>query len=194
MPVGWLATTHEQRFAGPRGHLFLEFNRVSDDEYFDDFGTSLDLTSRRYLQQRADARYYGDLWNVRTLLQGYQTVDDTIPEIDQPYDRLPQVSFNAYTPRREGGLNLDFLTETSYFNRTEETVAGRTDIKPVGGRIDIKPVLSVPFHTAAGYREAEAQRRVYAVSAKPTGHQDYDGRDAQPRPPDPERSRQRPPL
>ena len=150
----WLiGYNHEQYFAGPRGHLFLEFNRVSDDEYFDDFGTSLDLTSRRYLQQRADARYYGDLWNVRTLLQGYQTVDDTIPEIDQPYDRLPQVSFNAYTPRREGGLNLDFLTETSYFNRTEETVAGRTDIKPVGGRIDIKPVLSVPFHTAAGYLE-----------------------------------------
>ncbi|MDQ3774614.1 MAG: LPS assembly protein LptD [Pseudomonadota bacterium] len=139
----WLiGYAHEQRFAGHRGHLFLDFTRVSDEQYFDDFGTSLALTSRRYLEQRADARYSGDLWNVLARFQGYQTVDDTIPEINQPYDRLPQVYFNAYTPRREGGLNLDLLTQSSYFSRG----AG-----PVGGRIDLRPVVSVPFHTAGTF-------------------------------------------
>ncbi|MGQ0593287.1 MAG: LPS-assembly protein LptD [Gammaproteobacteria bacterium] len=139
----WLVGyNHEQYFAGPRGHLFVKFNRVSDDEYFDDLGTSLALTSRRYLEQRADARYYGDLWNVLARFQGFQTVDDTIPEINRPYDRLPQVFFNAYTPRREGGLNLDLLTQTSYFSRG----AG-----PVGGRIELRPVVSVPFHTAGSF-------------------------------------------
>ncbi|MGH8575627.1 MAG: LPS-assembly protein LptD [Gammaproteobacteria bacterium] len=141
----WLiGYNHEQYFAGPRGHLLIKFNRVSDDEYFDDLGTSLALTSRRYLEQRADARYYGDLWNVLARFQGYQTVDATIPEINQPYDRLPQVYFNAYSPRREGGLNLDLLTQTSYFSRG----AG-----PVGGRIDLRPVVSVPFHTAGTFLE-----------------------------------------
>ena len=135
---------HQQYFAGHRGHLFIDFNRVSDEQYIEDFGTSLALTSRRYLEQRADARYYGDLWNVLARFQGYQTVDDTIPEINQPYDRLPQVYFNAYTPRREGGLNLDVLTQTSYFSRSEG---------PVGGRIDLRPVVSVPFHTAGTFLE-----------------------------------------
>ncbi len=139
----WLiGYNHEQYFAGPRGHLFLKFNQVSDSEYFEDLGTSLDLTSKQYLEQRADARYYGDLWNVLARFQGFQTVDDTIPEINQPYDRLPQVFFNAYTPRREGGLNLDLLTQTSYFSRG----AG-----PVGGRIDLTPAVSVPFHTAGTF-------------------------------------------
>ncbi|MGH8479021.1 MAG: LPS-assembly protein LptD [Gammaproteobacteria bacterium] len=139
----WLiGYTHEQYFARHHGHLFLQFNRVSDDQYFEDFGTSLALTSRRFLEQRADARYSGDLWNVLARFHGFQTVDDTIPEINQPYDRLPQVFFNAYTPRREGGLNLDLLTQTSYFNRG----AG-----PIGGRIDLRPVVSVPFHTAGTF-------------------------------------------
>ncbi len=133
---------HQQYFARHRGHLFIDFNRVSDEQYIDDFGTSLALTSTRYLEQRADARYSGDLWNVLARVQGFQTVDDTIPEISQPYDRLPQVYFNAYTPRSEGGLNLDLLTQTSYFSRG----AG-----PVGGRIDLRPVLSVPFHTAGTF-------------------------------------------
>ncbi|MCA1852037.1 MAG: LPS assembly protein LptD, partial [Beggiatoa sp.] len=138
----WLVGyAHEQRFAGPRGHVFLQYNRVSDKEYLDDFGTSLALTSRRFLEQRAHASYYGDLWNVRAQLQGFQTVD-AIPKDNRPYDRLPQVSFDAYTPRREGGLNLDLLTETSYFNRR---------VGPVGGRIDLRPVVSVPFHTAGTF-------------------------------------------
>ncbi|MDQ3582603.1 MAG: LPS assembly protein LptD [Pseudomonadota bacterium] len=141
----WLVGyTHDQYFAGPRGNLFVKFNRVSDDNYLEDFGTSLALTSRRYLEQRADARYSGDLWNVLARVQGFQTVDDTIPEINQPYDRLPQVFFNAYTPRSEGGPNLDLLTQTSYFSRG----AG-----PIGGRIDLRPVLSVPFHTAGTFLE-----------------------------------------
>ena len=135
---------HDQNFAGPRGNLFVKFNRVSDDQYLEDFGTSLALTSRRYLEQRGDVRYSGDLWSVLARVQGFQTVDDTIPEINQPYDRLPQVFFNAYTPRSEGGPNLDLLTQTSYFSRG----AG-----PIGGRIDLRPVLSVPFHTAGTFLE-----------------------------------------
>jgi LPS-assembly protein len=135
---------HDQYFAGTRGNLFVKFNRVSDDKYFEDFGTNLALTSRRYLEQRADARYSGDRWSVLARVQGFQTVDDTIPEINQPYDRLPQVFFNAYTPRSEGGLNLDLLTQTSYFSRG----AG-----PIGGRTDLRPVLSVPFHTAGTFLE-----------------------------------------
>jgi LPS-assembly protein len=162
----WLVGyTHDQYFDGPRGNLFVKFNRVSDDKYFEDFGTNLALTSRRYLEQRADVRYSGDLWNVLARVQGFQTVDDTIPEINQPYDRLPQVYFNAYTPRSEGGPNLDLLTQTSYFSRG----AG-----PVGGRIDLRPVLSVPFHTAGTFLEPRlgVEYTQYSLDQPVTGKAD----------------------
>jgi LPS-assembly protein len=156
---------HEQDFADPRGHLFFQYNRVSDNKYFEDFGTNLALTSRRYLEQRADASYSGDLWNVLARVQGFQTVDDTIPEINQPYDRLPQVFFNAYTPRSEGGLNLDLLTQSTYFSRG----AG-----PIGGRIDLRPVLSVPFHTAGTFLEPRlgVEYTQYSLNQPVTGKAD----------------------
>ncbi len=134
--------SHEQRFAGRRGNVYVRFNRASDEQYLEDFGSSLAVTSRRFLEQRADVRYWGDQWNALARLQGFQSVDATLDEGSKPYDRLPQVFFNAHTPRREGGLNVDFLTETGYFNREAGTV---------GGRIDLKPVLSVPFHTAGAF-------------------------------------------
>ncbi len=139
----WLVGySHEQRFAGRRGNLFVRFNRVSDDRYLEDFGSSLAVTSRRFLEQRADLSYGGDRWFGLARVQGFQSVDPTLTEASEPYDRLPQVFFNAYTPRREGGLNLDFLTESGYFDR---------EVGTVGGRIDLKPVLSVPFHTAGSF-------------------------------------------
>ena len=58
-----VAFTHEQDFARQRGHAFLTFNRVSDSEYFEDFGSNLAVTSTRYLERRADISYRGDYFN-----------------------------------------------------------------------------------------------------------------------------------
>jgi len=137
-----VALTHEQDFARQRGHAFLTFNRVSDSEYFEDFGSNLAVSSTRYLPRLADISYRGDYFNLRGRLHGFQTIDPTIDEKNRPYDRLPQILFSTRLPRRDREINLDFFGEATYFDRDEGVI---------GGRIDLKPVISYPVYGAGGF-------------------------------------------
>ncbi|MFH0343401.1 MAG: LPS-assembly protein LptD [Chromatiales bacterium] len=137
-----VAFTHEQDFARRRGHAFLTYNRVSDSEYFEDFGSNLAVRSTRYLPQRADISYRGDYFNIFGRLQGFQTVDSTIPVENRPYDRLPQIFFSTRLPARDREINLEFFGQATYFDRDEGVI---------GGRIDLKPVISYPVHGAGGF-------------------------------------------
>ncbi|MGH8523201.1 MAG: LPS-assembly protein LptD [Gammaproteobacteria bacterium] len=134
--------THEQDFARRRGNAFLTFNRVSDSEYFEDFGSNLAVSSTRYLPQRADISYRGDYFNLRGRLHGFQTIDPTIRPQNRPYKRLPQILFSSRLPARDREINLDFFGEATYFDR---------DQGPIGGRINLKPVISYPVHAAGGF-------------------------------------------
>ncbi|MGH8488286.1 MAG: LPS-assembly protein LptD [Gammaproteobacteria bacterium] len=134
--------THEQDFARQRGHAFLTFNRVSDSEYFEDFGSNLAVSSTRYLPRRADISYRGDYFNVRGRLHGFQTIDPTIPVLKRPYERLPQIFFSTRLPARDREINLDFFGEATYFDRDDGVI---------GGRINLKPVVSYPVYAAGGF-------------------------------------------
>jgi LPS-assembly protein len=141
--------THNQSFADT-GRLFLTYNRVSDKQYFEDFGRNINLTSTRYLERRADASYYGSWWDMSARLQDYQTVDSSIPALSRPYKRLPQIRFNAYTPYTNRQLNFHVSTEISYFDRDGSAVFPN-DIN--GARFDLFPSISYPLHTASTYLE-----------------------------------------
>ncbi|CAN5746648.1 LPS-assembly protein LptD [soil metagenome] len=137
-----VAFTHEQDFARHRGSAFLTFNRVSDSEYFEDFGSNLAVSSTRFLERRADVSYRGDHFYALGRLHGFQTVDSAIPEQSQPYSRLPQIFFFTRLPAGNRGINLDFLGDATYFYRDEGVI---------GGRINLKPVISYPVHAAGGF-------------------------------------------
>lgn len=134
--------THEQRLFGDRGNAFVTFNRVSDDEYFEDFGSSLALASTRFLQQRAELSYAGDQYFLRGRLFRFQTVDPSVSGDNRPYDRLPQLFIRAFLPRRNQAINLEVRGEATYFDRDEG---------PIGGRIDLRPTLSYPIYAPWGF-------------------------------------------
>lgn len=138
---------HTQQYADT-GRVFLTYNRVSDKQYFEDFGSSINLSSIRYLERRAETSYRGKFWNFLARVQDYQTVDSSIPVTSRPYKRLPQVKFNAHSPNRNHALNFDLDTEFSYFERGDNDIF-INDVN--GSRVDLFPTVSYPMYTASTF-------------------------------------------
>ena len=82
----------------------VNFNQVSDDNYFVDFSRTQAVASQRVLVQEGFVSYRQKNWsaNVRTVAhQTLQLFNDVIAE---PYDRLPEASIEL-TPTRIGDAN-----------------------------------------------------------------------------------------
>lgn len=115
---------------------------VSDDQYFEDLGTSLAVSSTTHLERLAAANYYGDGWGLTGRVQDFQTVDSTILPINRPYKRLPQLLFNANPRTRPFGLELNLASEAVQFDH---------DDLVTGTRLDLKPMVSLPLGGAAWF-------------------------------------------
>jgi len=133
----------------PRWTTDINLNYVSDDDYFEDFGSNveflnfgsgLELTSLTHLERRADVMYHGNGWSFLGRVQGYQTIDETIGPFGRPYYRLPQFVLNANFPNRHYGLTYRFRGELVKFQR-DDTVTGT--------RLDLTPGVSLPLGGAA---------------------------------------------
>ena len=157
--------THHQLF-GQTGKMFLTYNRVSDKQYFEDFGNNINLTSTRFLERRADMSYSGNWWNIYGIVQDFQTVDTSIPVEFRPYTRLPQISFNAFSPVLNRQLNFNLHTELGYFDRDNNN-ALVNDIN--GLRFDLYPSISYPIHTAYSFFEPRAGVRFTQYQLNDTG-------------------------
>jgi LPS-assembly protein len=134
----------------PRWRADANFDWVSDDQYFEDLGTDLAVSSQSFLERRADLTYRGDAFWARARAQGFQTIDDTVAPDSRPYERLPQ--FYAATSLRERNrqLNLDAFAEAVYFER---------DVGVTGTRLDLRPSLSYPYRTAGSFLVPSASLR-----------------------------------
>ncbi len=141
--------THEQTFADT-GELYLVYNDISDKEYFEDFGTNINLTSTRFLERRAEASYRGSWWNASALVQNYQNVDRTVPLQSLPYKRLPRLTFGTDLPRRNRQFNFGFDSEFVYFDRGDNDVVAEND---TAMRLDLYPYVSYPLSSVATYLE-----------------------------------------
>lgn len=132
---------HDQRLFDGRGALNIDFNDVSDRKYFEDFGNSLSVSSTSFLQRRALLSYGGGWWSVSGLLNGYQTVDPTLPASSRPYSELPQITLSA---GRGSNRNLTYgvITQATYFQRTDSIT---------GGRVNFEPYVSYPIRNAGGF-------------------------------------------
>jgi len=128
---------HATRLA-PRWNLDTRFDWVSDPRYFEDLGTELAVSSRSFLEQRADLSYSSEDWWLLARVQSFQTVDDSLATTARPYHRLPQLRLASRRPERDRALNLGLDAELVRFERS----AGVT-----GTRLDLRPVLSYPVRT-----------------------------------------------
>ncbi|MDH3670530.1 MAG: LPS-assembly protein LptD [Gammaproteobacteria bacterium] len=143
--------TGEDRWAGRYVHsqalgrgwrAGIDFERVSDNDYLDDFGNKLSITSLTHLKQDADVGYDGSVWRFGARAVGFQTIDDTIAIADRPYDRLPQLSLSARPAITAGRLYPELDSELVDFER---------DNSLTGARLNLRPAVSLPFRNSYSF-------------------------------------------
>jgi LPS-assembly protein len=133
---------HRQYFFTYRGRLTVDYNRVSDKNYFEDFGGSLGVASTSFLPQNADFYYVGRRFWAWTRALSFQTVDSSLPGGSRPYKLLPQILFGSLLPAPDNRPNFQLSGQATYFDR-EDTI--------VGSRIELRPQFSWPLYSASGF-------------------------------------------
>lgn len=150
----------------PRLRFSTEGADVSDPNYFDDLGSSLNDTSKTYLQRRADLRYRGGNWNLTARVEDFQSLDEYLNPDRKPYQRLPQLLYRGNWSDLPGQANLDLHAEWVAFEREDSVTARRTDLEPT---------LSLPLRGPAWFLTPKMSYRFthYALEDAPAQTGDH---------------------
>ncbi len=125
-------------------------DRVSDDQYFQDFSNSLASASRQYLRSKAGVYGGGHYWTFSAIADVFQVVDEAVTPLNEPYRRLPRLAFDLDRPMGLQGLRLQMDAELVYFDR---------DVGITGSRFDIYPRIEWNIGTNWGYMRPSAGYR-----------------------------------
>ncbi len=132
----------QHRAVPARRWLFdVDLNHVSDDRYFEDLSDSLAAASRSFLRSRAELSTRGAGWRAGLLLDAYESLDETISPLSEPYGRLPRLTFELDRSLGEA-LRLELDSELVKFARDEGLE---------GTRLDLYPRLSLPWYRPGYY-------------------------------------------
>jgi LPS-assembly protein len=134
-------------------HLGVEatFAEVSDPRYFEDLGGSLANASIVYLERSARLTYQApDSYRVQALVQGFQTIDNGLTAVDDPYKRLPQIRLDALTRNAVFNTRAGISAEYVNFVR-EDSIQGQ--------RIDLQPYLRYLVDENAWYLTSQVDWR-----------------------------------
>lgn len=112
----------------------IDLNSVSDDKYFEDLSSRVSVAAKSKLLRRGKIEYDGsDWWSASAVWQRYQTLSG-----DEPYRKLPQLSWNAGRSDLIGGLAWAFGAQYVKFDHPD------TD-RITGSRTILTPSVSLPF-------------------------------------------------
>ena len=124
----------------------IDYNEVSDDQYFSDLSSQVRLTSIGVLPREGLLQYSGALggfnYGAVARVQRFQTLQDPLAPTIPPHERLPQLTF-------AGGLNdigglVDLGLPAEYVRYAHPTLAE-------GTRFRINPTLTMPFLAPGWY-------------------------------------------
>ncbi|NOZ11893.1 MAG: LPS assembly protein LptD [Gammaproteobacteria bacterium] len=138
---GAFSLEHDQQISR-RWSGAVDYQWVSDGDYFDDFTNQIGFYARTHLPQKAKLKYKGRLWDFSAGVLQYQTIDDSISAANKPHKRLPRLTLKTKIPRKRGGPKFDFSGELVNFSH---------DVLVSGTRLDMTPSVSYPVETVYGY-------------------------------------------
>ena len=138
----WAFRADQRGSYGRRWRTAVNYNAVSDEEYLEDFGNQLEVTSLRNIERRGDLNYFGDSWALQARLQDFQTVDADLERSARPYARLPQLRFGMNPYGLESGIELGVGAEYNYFEH---------DAKVHGHRASMQPYARWPLRRSYGH-------------------------------------------
>ncbi len=130
---------HVSQFT-PHLKLDLLYNKLSDENYFEDLGDGLGLSSTQFVERHSDLTYSTEHWDFLARAQSFQITDESLPNIDKPFKRIPQIKLDSYYFNLLGGFN---------FNSESEWVQFEHDEKIDGDRLHLGIELERPFENSA---------------------------------------------
>jgi len=141
----------------------INFNDVSDIDYFDDFRNDVRYFSATFVPRDIQLNYSHDYFSLQARANEYQIVDDNISNGRRPYERLPSLTFFSNLP--EGPLGMRYGLNASYTNfnlDTRENDDGTLDTRVEGTRTSLNPYVELPFENLWGYTKPRLS--IYSTS------------------------------
>ncbi len=140
----WLGAVDHQGRVGPFS-TFIDYNTVSDRDYFRDLGTDLAVSSRRELERRGGIALNSRGLYMRLWGQGFQRLDEVA--IDE-YQRLPELEL-SYARRVVGPLSVSLDSVWSDFDRDTDGLNGLAAV--TGSRLHVEPRVTLGVARAWGF-------------------------------------------
>ena len=127
----------------PATQIGMQFNRVSDDDYFRDLSNLISSTSVSHLNREAWLTTQHANWNAELRAQSFQTLQDSTAStsIAEPYARLPHARVNMFRTL-DNGLEFKLETEATRFAHTT---------KVEGTRVLAYPTVRLPLTNSFGF-------------------------------------------
>jgi LPS-assembly protein len=141
----WSAALRDEYRVNASTRVGLNYNRVSDDDYFRDLSNLISITSLTHLNREAWLLSQHSNWDAELRAQSFQTLQDstTTGLIPEPYARLPHARV-GYWHSFGNGLEFRLASEATRFDHRDDTLAE-------GTRAFAYPTLRMPLNTAYGY-------------------------------------------
>jgi len=151
-------------------NAYLNVNRVSDDQYPDDFNRSVAQSAQRQYLQEGGVTYNWQDFTVLARVQKFQTLRPSEPS----YERVPQLN-GKYIRYDLGGFDVQVEADYTRF-RIPLTSTGLQ--QPQGERMYIQPSISYPIVRAGWYVTPKvtfnaAQYQMEAASNTPTAQNNF---------------------
>jgi LPS-assembly protein len=94
----------------------VNYNRVSDDNYFVDFSSTILGSSQKVLPQDAFLSYTQPFWNAVARVTKNQILQDPLAPVTPPYERVPQVAVTGFVADWRGWEAAAVLDATRFTN------------------------------------------------------------------------------
>jgi len=142
---------HQSQFLNGLG-LKIDYQKVSDDYYLQDFSSNLSVMTENQLLRQGELYYQSQHWVLGGMLQNYQTLQPiNQSSITHLYARQPQFYAQGRYDRIFGLGVFDVLGQYDQFQWTGGTWV------PQGPRMHINPSFSVPLRRSYGYLKPSAE-------------------------------------
>ena len=142
----------------PSFFVVTDINRVSDSRYFEDFGDGLSSAATSLLPSSSMLYGRGAWWNFSFGGDDIQITDPRIAAADEPYRRLPRLTFDADYPLLDN-VRIGVRSEAVSFDKgsyLDSSFPSPGRVQPVTGeRYDVQPFVAFPFERAWGYLRPE---------------------------------------
>jgi LPS-assembly protein len=122
----------------------INFNRVSDIDYMNDFdNANVFGANTTTIVQSGSVAYNDENWNTSVLAQTYQVLDQNLYVENTPYSLLPQINVAANYPSTIKYLDYGFNSQLTDFYKSP--LATGDDYPVTGIRTYINPFISAPL-------------------------------------------------